>query len=131
MKELTFNQLRKANLKRLPLFRNKKGDFAHSEPDGSDWLLSQWSNAVCGEIGEVSQVLLQIIASQGMAANLIKKIERGDFILEEKRDELGKELADVAIYLDILAFRVGIDLGSAIAYKFNEVSDRVGCDIKL
>lgn len=114
---LTFAQLRAANRARLPLFKNRRGEPAHSEPDGSDWLLSAWSNAVCGELGE--------------AANLIKKIERGDMTLDEARAELGKELADVVTYLDILAFRAGVDLGAATIAKFNEVSERVGCDVTL
>ena len=114
---LTLNSLRGANMARLPQFKNKKGAPAHSEPDGSDWLLSAWCNAVCGELGE--------------AANLIKKIERGDYTLDEKREELGKELADVLTYLDILAFRAGVDLGQATMDKFNEVSIRVGSTVRL
>jgi len=109
---LTFNTLRGANVQRLPEFKNKKGEPAHSKPDGSDWKLSAWSNAVCGELGE--------------AANLIKKIERGDVSLDEARADLARELADVVTYLDILAFRAGIDLGEATIAKFNEVSKRVG-----
>ena len=57
---LTFNALRGANRARLPQFKNGKGEPAHSKPDGSDWCLAQWCNAVTGELGE--------------AANLIKKI---------------------------------------------------------
>lgn len=109
---LSFNTLRGGNTERLKDFKNSKGELVHSETDGSDWCLAQWCNAVCGELGE--------------AANLIKKIERGDFTLEEKRSELGKELADVITYLDLLAFRAGINLGQATISKFNEVSDRVG-----
>jgi NTP pyrophosphatase (non-canonical NTP hydrolase) len=112
---LTFNVLREANTRRLPQFKNRKGEPAHSESDGSDWLLSAWSNAVCGELGE--------------AANLIKKIERKDMSLEDAREELGKELADVITYLDILAMRAGINLGRATIAKFNEVSERVGADV--
>ena len=114
---LTFNGLREANTMRLPQFKNGKGQPAHSEPDGSDWLLSQWCNAVCGELGE--------------AANIIKKIERGDFTLEEKRGDLAKELADVVTYLDILAKVAGIDLGKATMDKFNEISHRVGSNVRL
>ena len=114
---LTFDELRAANTKRLPLFKNRRGEPAHSEPDGSDWKLSAWSNAVCGE--------------QGEAANIIKKIERGDMTLDEARPLLAAELADTATYLDLLAFRAGIDLGEAIRAKFNEVSVRVGCDVRL
>lgn len=114
---LTLNALRGANVARLPLFKNAKGEPAHSQPDGSDWALSTWCNAVLGELGEL--------------ANLIKKIERGDCTLEEKRLEVGKELADVLTYLDILAFRCGVDLGQATIDKFNEVSLRVDVPIRL
>ena len=114
---MTFDVLRLANIARLPLFKNARGEVAHSQPDGSDWKLSAWSNAVLGELGE--------------AANLIKKIERGDFTLDEKRNELGKELADVQVYLDILAYRADVDLGEATKQKWNEVSRRVNCPLRL
>ncbi len=114
---LTFNALRGANCARLPEFKNAKGEPAHSEPDGSDWTLSAWSNAVLGELGE--------------AANIIKKVERGDLTIDEARPALAKEFADVATYLDILAFRAGVDLGRATIDKFNEVSNRVGSRVYL
>jgi NTP pyrophosphatase (non-canonical NTP hydrolase) len=114
---LTLNVLRRANVRRLPLFKNKKGKWAHSKKDGSDWKLSGWSNACLGELGE--------------AANIIKKIERGDMTLEEARPLLAKELADVQTYLDILAFRAGVNLGEATIEKFNEVSRRVGCAVMI
>lgn len=103
--------LREANIARLPHFKNKKGGPAHSQPDGSDWSLGEWSNAVLGELGE--------------AANIIKKIQRGDFTLEESRDDLANEFADVLTYLDIMAFRAGIDLAQATTEKWNEVSGRI------
>lgn len=114
---LTFDELRAANMKRLPQFKNRRGEPAHSKPDGSDWALSAWCNAVTGELGEL--------------ANLIKKIERGDMTLAEAYGDVADELADVQTYLDLLAFRCGVNLGNATANKFNRVSDRVGCDVKL
>lgn len=114
---LTFDDLRQANRSRLPQFKNRKGEYAHKQGDGSDWQLSAWFNATLGELGE--------------AANLIKKIERGDISLEEARDDLAHELADVQTYLDILAFSAGIDLGEATARKFNMVSERVGSTVRL
>lgn len=114
---LTFDQLRDANKRRLPLFKNRKGERSHSQPDGSDWSLGEWCTAVTGELGE--------------AANIIKKIRRGDVSLEDARPELAKELADVQTYLDILAFRAGVDLGEVTRDKFNEVSVRVGCDVRI
>jgi hypothetical protein len=62
---------------------------------------------------------------------VLKKVRRGDLSLADARSELADGLADVAIYLDILAYRVGVDLGEAVVRKFNRVSVRVGCDIRL
>jgi NTP pyrophosphatase (non-canonical NTP hydrolase) len=109
---LTFNSLRSANLARLPEFKNSRGEPAHSKPDGSDWSPGEWSNAVMGELGE--------------AANLIKKLQRGDLSIDEARPLIADELADVVTYLDILAYQLGIDLGTATADKWNRVSERVG-----
>lgn len=114
---LTFNTLRNGNIKRLPLFKNSKGGVAHSKSDGSDWSLGEWCNAVLGELGE--------------AANIIKKIQRGDLSLDDARQSLADEYADVATYLDILAFRTGVDLGEAVIAKWNRVSERVGAPLYL
>jgi len=108
---LTFNTLRRANLQRLPLFRDAKGRTCHTEVDGSDWSPAQWLQAVVGGLGEY--------------ANLRKKVERGDMTIEEARPMLAKELADVVIYLDILAFHNGVDLGTATMEKWNETSRKV------
>lgn len=114
---LTFSQLRAANVARLPQFKNKHGALAHSRADGSDWSPAQWLQAVIGELGEY--------------ANIRKKFERDDLTREEFQREAADELADVQIYLDILAFRLGIDLGEATVSKFNRVSERVDCDVRL
>mgnify|MGYP001566407775 CR=1 FL=1 len=112
---LSFSTLREANKQRLPLFKNSKGEPAHSKPDGSDWSPAQWLQAVTGELGEY--------------ANLRKKFERGDIDIEKFKIEAKKELADVAIYLDILAFQLDIELGEAVKEKFNEVSERIKCKV--
>jgi len=114
---LLFDQLRSANLARLPQFKNKHGQLAHTHPEGRDWSPAQWLQAVVGELGEY--------------ANIRKKHERGDINEAEFAVEAAKELADVQVYLDILAYQVGVDLGEATRAKFNEVSDRVGCEVKL
>lgn len=114
---LTFDDLRAANLARLPRFRNRRDELVHTRSDGSDWCLAQWSNATLGELGE--------------AANVIKKIERGDLTLEAARQALADELADTAIYLDLLAFQAGIRLDDAIVAKFNRTSERIGCAVRL
>ena len=120
MSYLSFDDLRAANKARLPTFRNAKGKLSHPTNGGhnnNNWSLTDWCTAITGELGE--------------AANIIKKIRRGDFTLEEVRDELAKELADVQIYLDLLAMSAGVDLGQATMDKFNEVSKRVGSRVKI
>lgn len=125
--DLKFSDLRNGNVQRIPLFKDAHGRICHNA-DGSDWSLSEWSNAVLGELGE--------------AANLIKKVHRGDVTIDDLievkgfgqitvRHALALEYADVACYLDILAFRTGVDLGDAVREKFNAVSVRVGCDVKI
>lgn len=115
--QLTFAALRSANLKRLPQFKNRRGELVHSKPDGSDWSPAQWLQAVVGELGEY--------------ANIRKKFERGDIDEEEFKRLGGKELADAATYLDILTYQFRLDLGQLITDKFNEISERIGCDVKL
>lgn len=117
MSSLTFRQLREANCKRLPQFKNSRGELAHTKADGSDWSPAQWLQAVVGELGEY--------------ANQRKKFERGDIDEATFLREAADELADVTTYLDILAAQLGIDLGAAVVSKFNRVSERVGSSVKL
>lgn len=124
---ISFRTLRTANTMRLPLFKNCHGAPAHSKSDGSDWSPAQWLQAVVGELGEF--------------ANIRKKFERGDLSFEQYQAAAEKELADVQTYLDLLALRCldtsagphpsGVDLGAATARKFNEVSNRVGCNVQI
>jgi len=128
---LTFAALRKANIARLPLFKGNAGQTAHTEEDGSDWVINDWIVAVLGELGEL--------------ANLAKKLRRGDFGLDDDvpedvvrkeavatyRDWLANECADVAIYLDLLLYQLRRDLGEAVRRKFNRTSDKIGVEVKL
>lgn len=111
---LTFNTLRCANTERLKHFRDAKGRLSHSA-DGSNWSYAQWIMAVLGELGEL--------------ANLLKKVDRGDFTVDEKKTEISDELADVVTYLDILAMRLGVNLGLATINKFNKISTRVSAPV--
>ena len=119
---LNFTDLRAANIERLPLFKNAQGKPAHDQPDGSDWSPAEWMNAVIGEVGE--------------AANFLKKWRRGDYPqtvagAQQFHDDFGKELADVVIYLDLLAFQLRLDLGEEVAKKFNQVSEKQGLPVRL
>lgn len=114
---LAFSELSSANALSCPEFLNAKGEPCHTESAPWGWSLSQWSNAACGEAGEM--------------ANIVKKIDRGDFPLEQVREKLAHEIADVIIYCDLLAQAAGIELGEAVRKKFNIVSRRVGSFVRL
>ena len=75
-----------------------------------NYSLSFWSNALCGEAGEL--------------ANLIKKIDRGDFTVDDIKHELAHEIGDVLTYLDLLSSILGINTTDALIEKWNIVSER-------
>ena len=98
---------------------------SHFGEDDTDWTIADWSNAMCGEAGEM--------------ANVVKKIRRyetgtvgaQDPDLADLYEHLGQELADVVIYAVLVAQKAGIDLGSAVRAKFNAGSVREGFPDRL
>lgn len=88
---LTFDNLRQANVHRIGHFKNSKGEPAHTTTNGSDWTPAQWVQATLGEFGEFCQVRIDF--------------EAGDITATEYAVHASKEIADVQIYLDIMAKR--------------------------
>jgi len=103
--ELTFSALRKANYERCVT------SYKHAI---DDWSPTDWACATAGEVGEL--------------CNLIKKLRRGEDIPLE---DVGREMADVVIYLDLLAARMGLKLDEVVVGKFNESSKKIGSTILL
>jgi len=100
--KINFDQLRKANVAR------------YKDYPCDDWTLTDWGCCLAGEVGEL--------------CNLLKKLKLGKPI---DRAEIAKEIADAIIYADILAEKLGFDLGQIVRDKFNEVSTRVGSKVEL
>lgn len=137
MNQLTFEQLHITNADRCNLWHD-------GFPADTGWSVSDWSNAMGGELGEVAEAVEILVLDQflssvgGHVLDTVKKIRRDDDDLignKKTRDELladvSKELADVICYADLLACKLGIDLGAAVAAKFNEVSVRQGFPHRL
>lgn len=89
-----------------------------------EWSPTDWATALGGETGE--------------ALNVVKKIRRigsspqiGHPDMPSLIAQLADELADIVTYADLLAQVFDIDLGHAVAAKFNKVSGRHGCGIVL
>ena len=116
--ELTFAALRAVNTQRA-----RRWHPGFPQEDG--WTGADWSNAMCGEAGET--------------ANVVKKLRRAETNMKGALDperpvlvnHLAEEIADTLIYLDLLAAFYGIDLGAAVAAKFNKVSKREGLPERL
>jgi NTP pyrophosphatase (non-canonical NTP hydrolase) len=104
---LTFNKFSHTN-------RSRNEKYMKCE----NWDERDWGNALAGEVGEL--------------CNMIKKrfrnLKESDRIPNE---ELGKEIADIICYCDLLAAQLGLELDDIIPKKFNEISDRYDCPVKL
>jgi NTP pyrophosphatase (non-canonical NTP hydrolase) len=90
------------------------------DPSGKKMSLTYRANELAGETGE--------------ACNIAKKLERERLGLPGSRatvEQLADELGDVVICADLLATSEGIDLGAAVARKFNATSRKVGLTTTL
>lgn len=77
---------------------------------------------------------LEFIDEAGEVAGAVKKLlraRRGIHGSEKTVQDVADEMGDVLVSLDLLADELGIDLGEAVARKFNMTSDKYGLTTKL
>lgn len=55
-------------------------------------------------------LLICILGELGETSNLVKKIIRGDYKLDEIRDDLSEEIIDILIYVIKLIYQLDIDV---------------------
>jgi len=103
--DLTFKKLNEINTKRSETSFYKI----------DEWSPTDWGCAAAGEMGE--------------ACNKIKKLRRGDTI--DIKIDIGYEIADVVIYLDLLCSKLGLKLEDVVREKFNITSNNIGSNFKL
>ena len=108
---LSFDELRQANLEILPKFKAGGLD---------DWNIAEWMNAVAGETGEACNFAKKHIRQ------LPSDPPRG--VLEKA---IAYELADIVIYVDLVAAKLGVNLGDIVKEKFNLVCHRMEHDQRL
>lgn len=113
---LGFDQLRVANVKRCEQVFHKL----------NDWSPCDWATAMAGECGEACNEVKKLRRLDGADASHASESNR-----EYYRAKIGKELADLVIYADLLAARLGLDLGRAVVDKFNEVSEKRESSVTL
>lgn len=95
------------------------------EFDGKHKANFEWNVKVTDSNIEMLEFLLVSLTGEvGEVANIVKKIARGDFKLEEKKTDIEEELADVFIYLLKLSYQLNIDLESAYVKKMEKNRER-------
>lgn len=85
----------------------------------------KWNSKVTDSNIEMLEFLLVSLTGEvGEVANIVKKIVRGDFKLDEKKPDIQEELADVFIYLLKLSYQLDIDLEKAYVEKMAKNRER-------
>lgn len=113
---ISFQDLREVNVTRCIRWH---------PPTSEPWTCADWSNALCGEAGELANVVKKVRRQQTGAVNA------GDPSMEQLVKMVGDELADVVIYADLVAHHFGLDLSAAVTSKFNRVSEKYGFPERL
>lgn len=101
---ISFDELRQKNIERCPHY-----GFTVEEKSPMEWLDRVWDEIL----------------------ELCEKAELHDTGFDTPTRDIGKEIADVVTFCDLLATRYGLNLGKLVLDKFNEVSDRVGSDVRM
>jgi len=91
-----------------------------------DWSITDWSNAMAGEAGEVCNAVKKL---RRIETNVQQK--KGPERREEAVAAIAQEIGDTFLYLDLLASRLGINFAEAIQHTFNRVSIREGLPHRL
>lgn len=111
-----------------------------------------WATALAEEVGEIAGAIKKLERGfnrrefKKMQDKMIKKLKMPinivsildfdipedffkvqEFWVKEKKKDIGKEIADVLTYLDLLATKNGINMWEELKEKFNEVSDEMEC----
>lgn len=82
----------------------------HRFTNEDDWSPADWVLAIAGEVGEL--------------ANILKKVRRHDFTLEQVRPQCLKEAADIITYCDLFMTCLGARTSDELYKKFDEVTAR-------
>lgn len=78
------------------------------------------TNITDSNIEMLEFLLVSLTGEVGETANIVKKVVRGDFTLEQRKADLRKELADIFIYLLKISYQLQIDLEEAYFEKIDD-----------
>lgn len=91
---------------------------AQKDFDSHHYSKFAWNTPVNDDNIEMLQFLILSLSGEvGEAANIVKKIVRGDFRLVDKYEELTEEIADMFIYVLKLSYQLNFSLEDAYLKK--------------
>lgn len=112
---MTFEEFAETNIARCRRWHDPKA-----------WSAQMWCLAAAGEMGE--------------CCNAIKKLHRHDTGVQQRAESgdraklmkaIANEIGDVVVYLDLLAWRLGLSLENCVRDTFNRISVREGFPERL
>ncbi len=106
---LTFEQFSDINRRRCESYNG----FGESLQPSSKYTEAHWALSIASEAGEVADAIL------GWSGLKRSKADK-------TKEDVGRELADVVTYCDLLASKLGFRLSHLIVAKFNEINQRCG-----
>lgn len=87
--------------------------------------------AVYGKEEALEYTTLGLCGEAGELANKVKKIRRGDYTLDERRDDIVSELSDVLWYVSSVARALGVTLEDVAQYNLGKLQARLMRNVTL
>lgn len=79
-----------------------------------------WSTKIDEDnIHILEHILLATVGEVGEAANILKKVIRGDRSFEDSKQDISEEITDIFIYVLKLIYQMDIDIESEYKKKMN------------
>ena len=107
--------------------KNRKRSDTHYYNNILNVPVTKFGCFIAGETGELCNILKKLERIEDGIAKFNKPGESEEQLIKAAADEIG----DVAIYLDLIAQRLNLNLQDCITNKFNYNSELIYSDIKL
>ena len=115
IEEMTFERLAKVSIERCRRWH-----------DPNDESPQMWGLAACGECGEMANALKKLHRHDTGAQQNTVTQTRGELVRQ-----VGLEIGDTVVYLDLLCQRLGLRLEDCVRDTFNRISIREGFPERL
>ncbi len=101
----------------------RQKDFDDKHSGNFNWSEKISDNNIC----LLEHLLVAMMGEVGETANIIKKIIRGDVLLDDVKLSLEEEIADMFIYIMKMSYQLDIDLEKAFLSKLEKNKSRFKC----